>query len=116
VVPKASAAVVSATLYRRNLEEIIDNILATGTERILLPSPPPRCEPDAMEMLRAYRDVGRALCEARSEVLCGPDLLDLLDARTDLTSCNVHPNESGTSKMARALERALGDMTHKEKQ
>jgi len=104
-------AVLSAQLYEQNLIEIMEQARAAGAGAFLLVTPPPRCEAAAMQALAGYREVLLSLCEARADTECGPNLLRLLDAQQDLSACNVHPNQRGTQKIAKALARRLRELS-----
>ena len=57
----------------------------------------------AMERFRGYGGAIDAICTARKEVHCGPNLFELLDVDEDFFEGNIHPNASGHRKIGEAL-------------
>jgi lysophospholipase L1-like esterase len=93
--------------YLANLEEIVANSLAEGARTIVLMSPPPQCGPSqASFLLDGYRYHGIDLCTQHPDVLCGVDVYTLLGPG-DFVGCDVHPTQSGHTKIFAALEDVL---------
>lgn len=95
--------------YARNLDDIVDNLLADGAGTVLLMSPPPMCttaDAATVARLEAYRLVVGATCALRAQVACGPDVYTLLDA-DDFAGCDVHPNGQGHQTMGIALATSI---------
>jgi len=97
---------VSASEYGAALEEIIESLLERDAKSVMLMTPPPRCGPLLNQRLSEYRDAVIALCEARAEVACGPDLFELLDG-SHFDECDPHPNAAGHAVIASELAGAL---------
>jgi lysophospholipase L1-like esterase len=104
---------VSSSEYQAALEKIIENLLEHGAETVMLMTAPPRCGPVLNERLAAYRDVVIALCAARAEVVCGPDLFELLD-NSHFDDCDPHPNAAGHALIATELARALRECAQRD--
>jgi lysophospholipase L1-like esterase len=90
---------------------IAHTAIAHGAQRIMLVPPPPRPPGtpggQRLAVLAAYGDEMRALCVAHEQIVCGPDLLELMDAETDFRHGNVHPNGPGHAKMAQLVADAI---------
>lgn len=90
-------APISPNEYRKNLSNLVTNLIKDGAGRIMLMPPPPMCETtnaDVVMRLEAYRTIVRSMCSKREGVMCGPDVYTLLN-EDDFQDCDVHPNGLG---------------------
>ena len=99
----------TAQAYRDAIDELVGGLLGDGAVRVMLAAPPPNFDSaPALLLLAQYAVEIQALCGAPGDaVLCGPDLLNLLEAG-DFAPGDVHPNAGGHAKIAAALEASIG--------
>lgn len=93
--------------YARAILALVDDLVVLGAERVILMTPPPHHWPDVDGRLLDYRERLLSLCWARESLVCGPDLYQLLDGKTDFEHEKLHPNANGHRKIAEALARAI---------
>jgi lysophospholipase L1-like esterase len=98
----------TAQTYHDAIDELVGGLLADGAGLVMLATPPPNfSSPPAQVLLAAYAAGIQGLCSAQGDdVLCGPDLLSLLEAG-DFASGDVHPNATGHAKIAAALHESI---------
>jgi len=99
----------TAQTYRNAIDELVAGLLADGAGQVMLATPPPNFDsPPALLLLAEYAVEIQALCGAQGDdVLCGPDLLNLLEAG-DFAPGDVHPNALGHATIATALQTSIG--------
>lgn len=97
-------APLTAAEYRAAMEELVTQLLFDGAGEVMLATPPPNfAMPETAPTLLAYAAEISALCgTAGDAVLCGPDLLHLLQPE-DFEAGQIHPNASGHAKIADAM-------------
>jgi lysophospholipase L1-like esterase len=97
-------APLTAAEYRAAMEELVTQLLFDGAGEVMLATPPPNfAMPETAPTLLAYAAAILDLCDAPSDaVLCGPDVLHLLQAE-DFETGQIHPNASGHAKIADAM-------------
>jgi lysophospholipase L1-like esterase len=95
----------SVDLYGSRLYELLDRIFDDGAGTVILTTPPRRRfgAPEAHARIAGYREKLIAACEAMEDVLCGPDLHELLEPDEHLLPDGIHLNVSGHDIMADAL-------------
>ncbi len=90
------------------MREILDGLFAGGVHTvILMAAPDANVSETAVSLLHGYRDRVNTICADTAGVVCGPDLIDLLDDVSDFAPGDVHPNASGHAKIADALTQAI---------
>lgn len=86
------------------MRDILDALFERDVGVVLLMSAPIANLGDgAAALARGYRDRVMEICTELPAVLCGPDLIELLDPETDFAPGDVHPNASGHAKIAEAV-------------
>jgi lysophospholipase L1-like esterase len=98
------------SVYQTAVQEIADNLLADGADRVLLMTPPPNFwDATAQALLAQYRDQVLDICASGGSVVCGPDVFEILRP-SDFEVGNIHPNAAGHAKIAAALDVAIRDV------
>lgn len=96
--------------YRDALSELGRGLLAFDAGQVVLLTPPKRpctSDRDVAERLRAYREIVLAACGSLDDVVCGPDVFELLDTEDDFAGCDVHPNQRGHAAIAVELAETI---------
>ncbi len=96
--------------YAAHLQAIVTALQAAGAGKVVLMTPPARCEsaPQAVrDRLAGYRAEVLTACLTTPGLICGPDVYDLLDPVADAEGCDVHPNAGGHAKLGLALAAKL---------
>ena len=92
--------------YGVKLRRFVYKLSAWGVETIVLMSPPLSKKSIGKpqgELLAGYRVEIQELCVESPNLICGPDLYDLLDPAVHMRSDGVHLNISGHAATAAAL-------------
>ena len=95
--------------YEAFLREIIDGLFDGGVDTVVLMAAPHSnlTTPEFDVRLSGYRDRVGTICADTLAVVCGPDLLDLLDPAIDFEVGDVHPNALGHQRIATALAETI---------
>jgi len=98
------------SVYRSAVQEIANNLVADGADRVLLMTPPPNFwDATAQILLVEYRDQVLDICASGGLVVCGPDVFEILRP-SDFQVGHIHPNAAGHAKIAAALDVAIRDV------
>jgi len=92
--------------YAAALSKIVNALRDAGARRVLLMTPPPRCETASkatLDRLKGYRREVLATCATTPEVVCGPDAYALLDPAEHFEACDAHPNATGHATLGKQL-------------
>ena len=96
-------------IYNASLIQITQGLFDRDIEKVVLMTPPPHpsTDPSTQNLIASYvtgiLDSDTGLCATIDNVLCGPNVFELLDSSSDFAPSDVHPNEMGHAKIASAL-------------
>jgi lysophospholipase L1-like esterase len=95
---------VPSAVYGDAIAEIAMNLLADGALHVVLMAPPSLFYSNvvAHQLIVAYGVEVLDVCDSSARIVCGPDLLMLLE-QSDFNGTNIHPNAAGNAKIASAL-------------
>lgn len=102
-----SLEIVDADAYGEAMVRLVGSLRAHGAQRVVLMAPPSVFHAMANFRLVDYGKQLRALCGGAGDVVCGPDLLQLLDREKHFHRRSVHPNAQGHAIIAAALAETI---------